>query len=120
MNEKLSFDPVNFCEKRSTRRINFSEPVIYKTKIDSQISANITKDLSESGLRFTSNQFIGVGTQIFLTISLNDGTFVEVIGAVAWVEKMRLSDKYQLGIKFEETSSYYENKNQINRIINKL
>lgn len=90
-------------EKRANTRFRASLPVQYRylTKVNNAL----THDLSESGLSFTTNDFIPVNTQLFVAI-LPQEEPLRAGGRVAWVQKVPFGDRYNIGLKFTDINAY--------------
>lgn len=90
-------------EKRAKTRFRASLPVQYRylTKVNNAL----THDLSESGLSFTTNDFIPVDTQLFIAILPKEEPW-RAGSRVVWVQKVPFGDRYNIGLKFTDLNAY--------------
>ena len=90
-------------EKRANTRFRTSIPVQYRylTKVNNAL----THDLSETGLSFTTNDFIPVNTQVFIAILPKEEP-LRAGGRVVWIQKVPFGDRYNVGLKFTDLNAY--------------
>jgi c-di-GMP-binding flagellar brake protein YcgR len=90
-------------EKRKYSRINARLPLQFKD-IQRPIEAyagSLTKDISEGGIRFVSNEFLSIFTRLLLEISIPSFSRpIKAISKVAWIRKVPRSSQYNVGLKF--------------------
>ena len=110
-------------EKRKFKRIEFKEAIQYN--IDSGIALGdlqynidwhgpqhqmwstfggcLAYDLSEGGVRFRSNDFIPLNTEMSLKFQLESDSQVDLKAKVVWVRQIPHSEIFQVGLKFEDS-----------------
>lgn len=99
-------------DKRKQGRISFREPVQYQFKNSGQFGekdlkyfgAGLTCDLSDSGIRIRSNDFLPLHADLLLDFHLDPEQPVDAEGEVVWVQKMPHAESYQFGVKFSAAS----------------
>ncbi len=104
-------------ERRQFKRVGHSEAVEFQYKSDFMGNGSLSCDLSESGIRLTVNDFVALGTEMFLQIRLGAENFVSCNGRVVWVRQLPHSERYQLGVEFMDTSSVMESRGRIRRLV---
>jgi len=94
-------------EQRRFPRVAFRRSVRFRPEEDVLYSSYLAKDISQSGLRFNSGNFIPVGGQVKLQIKLGqEDRVLDVLGKVVWVKYVPSFDMYQMGVVFEGDASY--------------
>jgi len=96
----------NFIERRHMRRIGSNLPVRYKNlRIAAVPIGSITRDISEGGISFMTNEFISLACRLVIEITLPTAQRpIKAISKVAWIRKMSSGDQYELGNQFLEIS----------------
>ncbi|HQP10037.1 MAG TPA: PilZ domain-containing protein [Candidatus Omnitrophota bacterium] len=94
----------NEDERRQFNRIRSAHPVRFQLKDPSQYGGCLSCDLSQGGARVQFNDFVPLRTEMTLQIQLSDESIVDCPCRVAWVEKSRFGDRYQVGLEFEGDS----------------
>ena len=90
-------------EKRSFKRKSVSASVSYQLKSSSEFGSTLTCDISEDGLRLNFNRFIPNNTDFVLQMNLPAAPkVINAVGRVVWAQRIAHSDRYQLGLKFQE------------------
>jgi len=107
----------NESEKRNFLRFRLAQPVRVQFKDPAQFSGSLSCDLSEGGVRLQMNDFIPLGTELTLTIQLEDDRIVECPCRVVWVQKNRFADRYQAGLEFVETDSMPDSQRRIHTFL---
>lgn len=95
----------NVEDKRRHKRVDSNFPVQYRNlrKAGVPAAGTITRNLSEGGVCFKSNEFVSLACRLVLEISLPNATKpVKAISKVAWIRKVPSSDQYELGNQFLE------------------
>jgi c-di-GMP-binding flagellar brake protein YcgR len=90
-------------EKRSSPRINAHIPLQFKDiqRPIETYTGSLTKDISEGGVRFTSNGFLSIFTRLMLEISVPSFSRpLKAISKVAWIQKVPRSSQYNVGLQF--------------------
>ena len=110
----------NFTERRRSPRIDSNLPVRYRNLRTATIPlGSLTKDISEGGIRFKTNEFISLACRLVVEITLPTVPRpIKAISKVAWIKKTSSSDQYELGNQFLEISK--EDKAVINDYVNRL
>ena len=120
MNITVDLDSRRGAERRLFKRINFREPVQFRSVNPACSGGCLSCDLSEGGLRVNVNEFVPPGTGLTLQIPLAPSRaglaaqkFVEHAGRVAWVSKLPFMERYQLGLEFSEDEMFCVARNKI-------
>ncbi len=90
-------------EKRRHSRISYREAVQYHFGETGECGGSLAQDISETGLRFQLDHFVPSNSQIALDIPLGHtmgSNVITIHGRVAWVQQIRYSDRYQVGLEF--------------------
>ena len=91
--------------KRRHKRVDSNFPVQYRNlrKAGIPSAGTISRNLSEGGVCFKSNEFVSLACRLVLEITLPNSTKpVKAISKVAWIRKVPSSDQYELGNQFLE------------------
>ncbi len=95
-------------EKRKFQRAITHIPVKYRKLRDSEapmIKSTITKNLSEGGVRFRTNEFISRASRLIVELDMPMFTKpVKAISKVAWIRKADSGDDFEIGNQFLEIS----------------
>jgi len=93
-------------EKRRFQRIDSNLPVRYKNiKTATVPMGALTKDISEGGIRFKTNEFISLACRLVVEVTLPTVQRpIKAISKVAWIRKLSPGDQYELGNQFLEIS----------------
>ena len=96
----------NVMEKRRFQRIDSNLPLRYKNiKTATVPVGSLTKDISEGGIRFKTNEFISLACRLVVEITLPTVQRpVKAISKVAWIRKLSSGEQYELGNQFLEIS----------------
>jgi len=90
-------------ERRRFGRINARVPLQFKD-IQRPIeiyNGTLTKDISEGGVRFTSNDFLSIFTRLFVEVSVPSFSRpIKAISKVAWIQKQPRANQYIVGLQF--------------------
>lgn len=94
--------------KRRDARMIFREPIRYHLKNSDQdtnpdtcfTGAGLSCDLSQSGIRIRSTDFLPLSADIFMDFFLKQERPVQAQGRVVWVQKQPHSEYYQIGVRF--------------------
>ena len=108
-------------ERRKHKRLDSALAVRYRNlrRNDSQIAESLSKNISEGGVCFNSNEFISLACRLIVEISLPTAPKpVKAISKVAWIRKLPSSDQYQIGNHFLEITR--EDKDRISGFINQV
>ena len=110
----------NVIEKRRFQRIDSDLPVRYKNiKTATVPVGSLTKDISEGGIRFKTNEFISLACRLVVEITLPTVQRpIKAISKVAWIRKLSSGDQYELGNQFLEISK--EDKGLITDYVSRL
>ncbi len=93
-------------ERRKSERIQSRWPLRYQFKGQSEFYDTVTRDISEGGLRFITNQFLPNFSEVMLEVSLQPSMQpVRALAKVAWIQKLRHSDQYHVGAQFTEINN---------------
>jgi len=96
----------NIIEKRRFQRIDSSLPLRYKNiKTATVPMGSLTKDISEGGIRFKTNEFISLACRLVVEVTLpTTQKPIKAISKVAWIRKLSSGEQYELGNQFLEIS----------------
>ena len=104
-------------EKRRFARVSFREPVQFKAPKDSAFSGSLAYDISTEGLRFQTDNFIPLNESLMLELQLSAQNSLSLHGKVIWVQMVPHSDRYQIGVQFDESSELYSAKQGIQQFV---
>lgn len=94
-------------ERRRFSRINARLPLQYKDiqRPIETYSGTLTRDISEGGVRFISNEFLSIFTRLLLEISVPSFSRpIKVISKVAWIQKFPRTNQYNVGVQFMDVT----------------
>lgn len=96
----------DIVEKRRFQRMDSNLPLKYKNlKTATVPMGSITRDISEGGMRFKTNEFISLACRLVVEITLPMAPKpIKVISKVAWIRKLSSGEQYELGNQFLEIS----------------
>lgn len=107
-------------EKRRYKRVESNLPLQYKNlrkSFDLPVGS-LTKNLSEGGVSFKSNEFISLACRLVVEISIPSVPKpIKAISKVAWIRKLPAGDQYELGNQFLDMAK--EDKQHIINFVNK-
>ena len=86
---------------RKYPRLNSYLPLRYKIRGRSEFGSSLTRDISISGMRFTTQDYIKPTTDISVEINLLS-KIISSIGRVKWSQSLPHSNRYQIGLEFIE------------------
>lgn len=95
-------------EKRLFPRIKLQTPLCFQLRGFPKSCNALTDDLSSGGLSFTNDKFVARSTMIMLEVNLLSRV-LSAIGKVVWASPLPHSDRYRLGIQFDELSQQDKN-----------
>ncbi|MFH1995492.1 MAG: PilZ domain-containing protein [Candidatus Omnitrophota bacterium] len=108
-------------EKRRCLRVELKVDLGYKDlkKLSNSPITVMTTNLGEGGVRFQSDQFISLACRLIVEIKLSGSQKpIKAISKVAWIKKLPLSDRYDIGNQFLEISK--EDRENVANFVNKL
>lgn len=109
-------------EKRKTPRVKTHIPVRFRKLRDGaggDGESSITKNLSQGGIRFRTNEFISMACRLILELDVPMFTKpIKAISKVAWIRKAAAGDDYEVGNQFLEMSK--KDKELISEYVNSL
>lgn len=96
----------NIVEKRRFQRMNSNLPLRYRNiKTGTVPMGSLTKDISEGGIRFKTNEFISLACRLVVEITLPTVQKpIKAISKVAWIRRLSSGEQYELGNQFLEIS----------------
>ena len=107
-------------ERRRHPRVNAHLPLQYKDvqRPIETYSGTLSRDISEGGVRFISNEFLSIFTRLLLEVSVPSlSRPLKAISKVAWIQKIPRSNQYNVGVRFMDMTE--EDKKQLNSFIAK-
>ena len=108
-------------ERRRYKRIDSALSVRFRNLRNNEnpILESLSKNVSEGGVCFNSNQFISLACRMILEITLpTNPKPIRAISKVAWIRKLPAGDNYQVGNQFLEITK--EDKQHISQFINQV
>ena len=94
-------------EKRKKRRIDVDVSLRYRDikEKSKTLICTLTKNISENGVRFTTDRYIPLSHSLFIEIDLVlHSRPVRAIGKVVWIKKFPVGEFYEVGNRFLEIS----------------
>ena len=110
----------NVIEKRRFQRIDSNLPLRYKNlKTATVPMGSLTKNISEGGISFKTNEFISLACRLVVEITLPTVQRpIKAISKVAWIRKLASGEQYELGNQFLEISK--EDRNLITDYVSRI
>lgn len=111
----------SLAEKRRYQRLDSVLPLKYKNlRKPTTISlGSQTRNISEGGVCFESNEFISLACRLVVEINLPTlSKPIKAISKVAWIRKLPSNDQYELGNQFLEITK--EDKAHIVNFVNNV
>lgn len=108
-------------ERRRHKRTDTLISLQYKNlkKSGEPSLGSVSRNISEGGVCFKSNQFISLACRLVLEITLPTMPKpIKAISKVAWIRKMPAGDQYELGNQFLEMTK--EDRIHIANFMNKI
>jgi len=100
-------------ERRRDRRIeDFNETTLSimsgeKNLTEEKIFHNYSKDISESGARILTNNYLPVGTRLQLDLTLNNlHERIITFGKVKWIKGSSSDRSWDTGVEFDKVPAY--------------
>ena len=110
----------NIEERRRYQRVWSNLPLRYRNlrKIGEASIGTLSKDISEGGIRFKTNEFISLACRLVIEITLPTVSKpIKAISKVAWIKKIPASEQYELGNQFLDMAK--EDKRHVMDFVNK-
>lgn len=104
-------------EKRRFARVTFREPVQFRTAKDPEFFGSLAYDISSEGLRFQTENFIPLNESLMLELKLSAQNSLSLHGRVIWVQMVPHSDRYQIGVQFDDNSELFSAKQGIQQFV---
>jgi len=108
-------------ERRRHKRTDMLISLQYKNlkKSGEPSLGSVSRNISEGGVCFKSNQFISLACRLVLEVTLPTMPKpIKAISKVAWIRKMPAGDQYELGNQFLEMTK--EDRIHIANFMNKI
>ena len=87
--------------RRASERLKVNSPIRYQRKGSQRFERSVSKDISASGIGFSSNEFLPVATQLIFDVQNPDTQdFTRALGEVVWVSNDPHSERFLVGAKF--------------------
>ena len=109
----------NVDGRRRFHRFHRAQPVRFQLKDPSRFGGSLSCDLSEGGIRVHLSEFIPLNTELTVSIQLSDESIMECPCRVAWVEKNRCGERYQVGLEFVEADSILDSQRKIHGFLSR-
>lgn len=104
-------------DQRKYPRIDISFPVECNLLPKGSYFYTVSKDLSLGGVKIITNVFLPKNDYLRLNINLIDKV-VDLKAKVAWCNKERVSERYDMGLEFVEINE--DGKKDISQFLNKV
>lgn len=106
-------------ERRRDSRVGISFPVECNLAAKKDYFYTVTKDLTTTGTKIISNDFLIKGIMVKVNINLID-RMLNVKARVAWCNREKYADRYTAGLEFTEITENGKRvlKHFLNRIYN--
>lgn len=104
-------------EKRRVNRIKSSLELYYELRPEGRYGNCLTYEISEGGLRMVTDSFMPRLSRVMLRLSLDPHKVIDVVGKVAWAQRVPNSYRYQVGLEFVEVSP--QNRREISGYISR-
>lgn len=115
--EVMEFEPDVHSNRRTHPRVHFSEAIQFEQINHHYFGGSVGLDISKGGLRIRFNDYVAVGTELSLQISLPDQEIIECTGTIKWEAKEPFNDAYQAGIEFAASENVIDSKEKIHHYI---
>lgn len=97
-------------ERRRFPRIKYDFPVKFKTispNASAPFKSALGKDISEGGLCFSTDSFVGVGSKLMLELPIPEKNYtIRAVAKPAWVRGTADVERYEMGSSFLEMSEF--------------
>ena len=116
----MSFDEEEKVEKRKFLRISFKEAVQYTLGDAHEFGGCLAQNIGEGGLRLQLNDFVPMNTKVIVELALGESSKNKVMvlnARVAWAQRIRYSDQYQVGLEFTQDHSSNESKKEVSQYV---
>jgi len=93
---------LDFGEKRKYKRVDMNIPLQYRQLHgDKKITGTLTRNLSEGGVKFKTDQFVSLACRMIIEVVLPEEIKpIKAIAKVAWIKKLPAGDNYEIGNQF--------------------
>lgn len=106
------------AERRIAKRVEFREPIQYRSLDSEKVQGSLGYDLSETGVRFQTEDFVPLNKNLALHMDLGSGASLDMSGQVVWVQVVPHADRYQVGVNFENSDVIKNSKKIIQQFVN--
>jgi len=96
---------LNAKEKRFYKRQDFRESVEYRVLENNHIGACLADNLCFGGILINFDSFVPTDTKLSLRFKLPSNGYIDRNGEVVWVKECPYPNRYQLGIKLNNSLS---------------
>ena len=107
-------------EKRRYARLSYREAVQYHLGETREYGGSVACDISETGLRLQLDQFIPINARMTLDIPIGypqGAKVVTIHGRVAWVQQIRYSERYQVGLELNQSDLEFKLKEEFSQYL---
>lgn len=88
-------------ERRKYVRIPESSQIFYEIIPIEKIKECVTKDISQGGIKFLTQEFIPKDSRLKIKLTLNKTLFnFEALVRFVWIRQLRFSESYEIGVEF--------------------
>jgi|GEM_PF-955850 len=105
------------AERRKAKRVEFRQPIQYRSRESEQLQGSLGYDLSEGGLRLQTESFIPLKKPLSIHMELGSGQSVEMDGHVVWVQLVPHAERYHVGLSFEDVKAVADPNTNSKKII---
>ena len=89
---------------------------MFKAPSAAAFSGSLAYDISQEGLRFQTDKFIPLNESLMLELKLAQESLM-LNGKVIWVQMVPHSDRYQIGVRFDDSEDLQFAKQGIQQFI---
>ncbi|MGA1843655.1 MAG: PilZ domain-containing protein [bacterium] len=88
-------------DKRQYLRIPESSELSYRLIPQTKTTGSISKDISTGGVRFSTREFIPIGSTLRIRLSIKSIPYIlDASVSVKWAKRISGSDRYEIGAEF--------------------
>jgi len=104
--------------QREYTRIRFREPVEFRLRDPQSFGGCLAQDISEGGIRIMLNEFVPLNTEVAFQLKFGEKSqVVELKGHVVWIQQAPYSERYHVGLEFDQTTFFPKSKERIHKYV---
>lgn len=89
-------------ERRRAIRIKENLELHYELKPEGKYGSCLTQDISEGGASIVCDTFMPRFSRMLIRLNLDPHKVIDLIGAIAWSQRIPNSYRYQTGVEFTD------------------